>query len=107
MEKREKNIEELVIFSGSFEDIPENKNITVPDGFEEIGENAFRDFENLESIILPKSLKKISACAFSGCKNLKKVVMSGSGSTFILLVDKDKKEDIYNIIKKETNYLVF
>ena len=39
--------------------------------------------------------------------DIKKVVMSGSGSTFILLVDKDKKDYIYNIIKKETNYLVF
>ena len=39
--------------------------------------------------------------------DVKKVVMSGSGSTFILFVDKDKKDYIYNIIKKETNYLVF
>ena len=39
--------------------------------------------------------------------DVKKVVMSGSGSTFILFVDTDKKDYIYNIIKKETNYLVF
>jgi putative DeoR family transcriptional regulator (stage III sporulation protein D) len=73
MKNNEKKIEELVIFSGSFEDIPENKDIIIPEGFEEIGENAFRDFENLETITLPKSLKKISACAFSGCQRLKKV----------------------------------
>ena len=75
MKKNEKSIEELVIFSGSFEDIPENRSITIPEGFEEIGENAFRDFENLEEISLPKSLKRISACAFSGCQSLRKVNM--------------------------------
>ena len=51
-----------------------------------------------ELIDVKKYLEKLGA---------KKIVMSGSGSTYILLVDKDKKEEIYNKIKKETNYFVF
>jgi 4-diphosphocytidyl-2-C-methyl-D-erythritol kinase len=70
--------------------------------------NYFEYLENdLEeaAFCVSKELKQVQEYLLS--LNLKKVVMSGSGSTFILLVDKDKKEDIYNIIKKETNYLVF
>ena len=71
MEQNEKKIEEIMIFSGQYEDCAENANLVIPEGIEEIGENAFRDFENIETVKLPKSLKRISACAFSGCKNLK------------------------------------
>lgn len=39
--------------------------------------------------------------------DIKKVVMSGSGSTFIVLVEKDKKIEVFNKIKKQTKYLVF
>ena len=52
------NEEELkVVFSGSYEDTPENRVVVIEEGIEEIAENAFRDFEHLEEIILPRSLK--------------------------------------------------
>ena len=33
--------ESKVIFSGSYEDIPENRVVRIPEGIEEIAENAF------------------------------------------------------------------
>lgn len=57
------------------------------------------------AFIVSKELRDVKEYLVS--LDVKKVVMSGSGSTFILFVDKDKKDYIYNIIKKETNYLVF
>ena len=65
-----------VVFSGSYEDTPENADITIAEGIVEIAENAFRDFVNLRTVRLPKSLKRISACAFSGCKGLTRVEFS-------------------------------
>ena len=68
--------EKTVVFAGSYEDIPENRSVKIPEGIVEISENAFREFENLEEVSLPKSLRIIGPAAFSGCKNLRKVVFS-------------------------------
>ena len=43
----------------------------IPDGVEEIGEDAFATFHNLNSIFIPSSVKKIDDGAFRYCENLK------------------------------------
>ena len=68
--KNEKKIEDLVVFSGQYEDCAENSRVVIPEGIEEVAENAFRGYSYLKEISLPRSLKKISACAFAGCDNL-------------------------------------
>ena len=73
MDKNEKKIEELIVFSGQYEDCADNSRVVIPEGIEEIAENAFRGYSQLKEIVLPRSLKKISACAFAGCNNLKRV----------------------------------
>ena len=73
--ENKKNIEELVVFSGQYDDCAENSRVVIPEGIEEIGENAFREFSCLTEVVLPRSLKRISACAFAGCMNLKRVEM--------------------------------
>jgi len=69
-----KDGENKVIYRGFYEDTEETRELVIPEGYEEIAENAFRDFEFIRSVRLPRSLKKIGASAFSGCKNLKRVV---------------------------------
>ena len=65
--KEEKKEEEIkVVYSGCYEDTPENAEIFIEEGIEEIAENTFRDFKNLKKIHFPKSLKTVSAAAFLG-----------------------------------------
>jgi len=53
---------------------PEIKEIVVPEGITEIGENAFKDAnKSLESVVLPSTLVKISENAFTYCEHLKAV----------------------------------
>ena len=52
-----------VVFSGQYEDSEEIKKLVIPEGVEEICENAFRGYSSIEEIELPSSLKQISACA--------------------------------------------
>ena len=73
--ENKKNIEELVVFSGQYDDCAENSRVVIPEGIEEIGENAFREFSCLTEVVRPRSLKRISACAFAGCANLRRVEM--------------------------------
>ncbi len=47
--------------------------VIVPEGVEEIGEEAFANLDNIISIVLPDSLKVIGTVAFSGCKSLKNI----------------------------------
>ena len=75
MKKNDKKLEDVVVFSGQYEDSEENSRIVISEGIEEIAENAFRDFDCLREVVLPRSLKRISACAFAGCKNLRRVEM--------------------------------
>ena len=58
-ELREK-LDSTVVYAGSYEDTPENADIVIEEGIEEIAECAFRDFENLRSVTLPASLRRIS-----------------------------------------------
>ena len=46
------------------------KQISLPEGIEEIGSEAFSGCSKLESIILPNSLKYVGTCVFYNCKNL-------------------------------------
>ena len=59
-------IAEITVFRGSYDDVPSNKIVKIPEGIVEIAENAFRDFENLEEVEFPRSLRRIGASAFSG-----------------------------------------
>ena len=43
MKKEDKKIEDLMIFSGQYEDCAQNQRVVIPEGIEEISENAFRD----------------------------------------------------------------
>lgn len=53
---------------------PEIKEIVVPEGVTEIGENAFKDAnKSLESVVLPSTLVKIGEYAFTYCEHLKAV----------------------------------
>lgn len=52
--------------------------ITLPEGVEYIGEDAFKDCDALESIVIPKSVTEIGSSAFEGCSALKSVYYSGT-----------------------------
>lgn len=56
------------------------KNVSVPDTVEVIGESAFEDKTHIELVVLPNSVKRIEAYAFWGCDNLDTVVL-GRGLT--------------------------
>lgn len=61
--------------------LPSKKDVVIPEGVEEIHENAFYRC-NIESVIMPDSLKVIGTCAFQECKMLN-TVKFGSGLTRI------------------------
>ncbi len=52
------------------------KEIKIPDGVMEIGENAFKNCSEPQKIIISNSVVKINSAAFSGCKNLTEVELS-------------------------------
>ena len=58
------------IEDGAFSCCYSIKQISLPNGLEEIGSFAFKSCTKLESIILPNSLKYIGTCVFYNCKNL-------------------------------------
>lgn len=49
--------------------------VTLPQGLEEIKQNAFEDCQLLTSVKLPDSLKLLGKAAFYGCVSLKKIVL--------------------------------
>ena len=57
----------------AFSDTP--RIMLLPEGLEEIGENAFRGSKTLGVIIMPSSLRKIGQYAFASCKNLQAVIL--------------------------------
>ena len=61
--------------------LPSKKDVVIPEGVEEIHENAFYSC-NIESVIMPDSLKVIGTFAFQECKMLN-TVKFGSGLTRI------------------------
>ena len=48
--------------------------VTVPDGINEIGEEAFA-YADVETVILPDGLRVIGESAFEGCDALKTIVI--------------------------------
>ena len=58
------------------------KNVTVPDTVEIIGESAFENQSSVEKVTLPASVKRIDAYAFWNCNNLSTVTL-GKGLTEI------------------------
>lgn len=58
------------------------KNVSVPDTVEVIGENAFEDKTEVELVVIPNSVVRIDPYAFWGCDNLDTVVL-GRGLTSI------------------------
>lgn len=56
------------------------KNVSVPDTVEVIGEGAFENNTSIELVVVPNSVKRIEAYAFWGCDSLEKVVL-GKGLT--------------------------
>ena len=51
------------------------KNVSVPDTVEVIGESAFENNTKIELVVLPNSVKRIEKYAFWGCSNLDTVVL--------------------------------
>lgn len=73
------------------DDIPTDfygKEFSIPDGYTEIGEQAFSYCSNLESVIVPKSVKKVGKKAFSNCTNLLDVLFPNR--------DYDIGEDVFS-----------
>ena len=56
--------------------------LTIPNGVEEIAENAFQDCTRLEKIVLPSTINGLSASAFTGCISLKEIVFSGEDGNY-------------------------
>lgn len=54
------------------------KNLTIPNTVEAIGESAFEENTNVELVVVPNSVKRIEAYAFWGCDNLDTIVL-GTG----------------------------
>ena len=52
-----------------------DKNVSIPDTVQTIGQGAFEDDKNIELVVLPNSVKRIEAYAFWGCDNLDTVVL--------------------------------
>lgn len=55
---------------------PDVETITVPEGYEIIGQGAFKKNTNLKTLILPDSVVKIDEMAFAYMKTLEKIVLS-------------------------------
>ena len=51
------------------------KNVSIPNTVEVIGEGAFEENKNIELVVIPNSVKKIEPYAFWGCDNLDTVVL--------------------------------
>lgn len=54
------------------------KTVILPEGIQEIGEDAFRECVSLETIIIPSTLKRIKERAFWSCKRLKEIEIPGN-----------------------------
>lgn len=52
------------------------KTITIPEGYQYIGKNAFAGCESLKYIHLPSTIREISSQAFKGCSGLKELYLS-------------------------------
>lgn len=57
--------------------------MTLRDGLEKIGEQAFSYCESLKKIVIPSTVKDIHDSAFKGCTNLKRVKFSDEIENFV------------------------
>ena len=57
--------------------------LVIPEGVEELEDNAFAGLETLNKITLPASLTRIGAHAFDGCISLKEIVVQAKSMTEI------------------------
>lgn len=54
------------------------KEVSISEGVERIGKEAFRGCINLEEMVLPASVKEINDNAFESCDKLKKIIIKGN-----------------------------
>ena len=57
------------------------RQVTMPDGLEEIGEGSFSGCYGLEEVLFGQNLSRIGAKAFAGCRSLKQMVLPGQVMT--------------------------
>jgi len=55
--------------------------ITLPDGLEEISDNAFFDVPTLKRIEIPASVRYVGACAFGDCLSLEYIIIDRNANT--------------------------
>lgn len=75
------NVEKMVVPTGV---IPDNYNnvaaslttITIPEGYDYVGEKAFCSLSNLKEINFPNTLRYIGNSAFEGCANMESVTLN-------------------------------
>ncbi len=83
----------LIRYSG------QEKTIEIPEGVQEIRENAFRDFRYPESVHLPAGLKKIAVDAFRWCYALTDITVDKDNETY------DSKDGI--LLNKAGDEIIF
>ena len=72
----ENNKEEIkVVFPGSYEDLSENSEITIPDSCVLVEFNCFYSCFSLEAVKLSDNMGMIDDCTFEGCRSLTTVDM--------------------------------
>ena len=76
--ENKKNIEELVVFSGQYDDCAENSRVVIPEGITVIGESAFFGVENMKSVRLSNTVAIIEGSAFSECIGLESIAFPNS-----------------------------
>lgn len=52
------------------------KTVTIPEGYDRLGDNAFNGQNRVETFILPPSLKLIGESAFEGCNAMKSITLN-------------------------------
>lgn len=67
-----------IIADGAFNMCHNLETLTIPDGIQSIGNEAFDDCEELESVVIGNNLKIIEDRAFKNCKSLKTFTLSDS-----------------------------
>lgn len=68
------------------------KTITIGDGVNSIGQQAFMECRDVTSVIIPNSVYEINSDAFYGCENLEDVVIPSSVSSIYYRAFKDCKK---------------
>ena len=71
------------------------KSLTIEQGLEEIGENAFSSCTNLEKVTIPEGVKVIGSNAFYDCSGIK-VVISGMKQPCPITPDVFQKREVYD-----------